>query len=171
MSKQDLVDALLKEIMKEVSLKVREIIREEIEIETKRFRKKLLREVNSLLLEHRSVKPTLHKTTSANQTLHKLAKKIETGDSSVDELLQETEGDPAMLSSMNFGSAANTFQQVVTQINEERKKPSNGHSDVWKPPPGEAIDFNPITMDPSMIDWSEVVEKTDERAKKSSGPL
>jgi len=175
MAKQILVDSLVQEIMKEVSLRVREIIREEIEIETKRFRKKLIREVNTLLVEHRSAAPARRlpaKTVShVSVQKHRPESMIDTGDASLNSIMQETEGDPSMTVGINL-KPANPFQQVVQQLNEQRRKPTNGNGngELWKPPPGEGYDFDPTSMDPAAIDWSHMVDAIEERDKKSKGP-
>ncbi len=171
MSKKEVIDAFVAEVMKEISIRVREIIREEVEIETRRLRKKIIREVNTLLTESRTVTSAKRPVSMARHAQPKPAK-IETGDSVIDEVLKETEGDPEMIAGIKFPSAtkANPFQQVIEQINEERRKPSNGNSGLWKPPPGEPYNFDPMKMDAAAIDWSNMVDVMDERDRKSKGP-
>jgi len=197
MNKQEIVD----EIVKEISMKVREIIREEFDIETRRFRKKLLREVNAMLTEHRRLKPGLKKPVSGVNPLKQQIRKvqhfieeeveqdpqdprfipqrpkpkIETGDPTVDALLQETiltEQDGNMIGSlakpavdherMVFNASANPFQEVVKQVTRER-----GKETALQKFEGE---FNPMHHDPSAMDWSEMMDRVDEQAKKSQGP-
>jgi hypothetical protein len=163
MTKQKLVEVLVQQIMKEVSTNIREIVREEIDIERKRVKKQLLEELREKFTEEVHVtkapkmpmmEPLVKKRPMGNKV-------IDTGDDYINEILADvkvTEEDQNAFKDITrrLTPTTTSFQNATKQasqvLNESR---STG---LYKPPEGEGINFDPTTMNPAQIDWSSFVD-------------
>jgi len=166
--KRSQINALADLIMKEISSQIREIIREEFDIESKRLKKQLLESFNNTKISTKvpAQKQQVHIVKQkAPHLIEK--KKIDTGNDLINEIMDEIPVEEKVenaLEGIDF-SPTTTFQEATKQsINETRRM--NSGREVWKPEPGEAINFDPNTMDPTKIDWGEFVDEVDKRAKE-----
>ena len=182
--KKSQITALSNLILKEISTQIREIIREEFELNTKSFKRQILESLKAknvvTMKPNREVsKATIQKPVhivkqSPNHLIEK--KKIDTGSDLINEILDTTpaledgpstifdETDFSVFDKIDFNPTT-SFQEASKQsINETRRM--NSGNDVYKPAPGEAINFDPNTMDASKIDWGEFVDKVDERVRE-----
>jgi hypothetical protein len=150
-NRRQVVETITNEIMKSISLQIREIIREEYALEGKKIRKQLLEEFGSndrrpqQSTQQQFLPPMQRKT------------KIDTGDRVLNSILDEIKIDEEVDQPINFTSKTN-----IQAITEEIKKPKSQTS-LYQPQPGEGYNFDPRTMDPSQIDWTTMVDKLEER--------
>lgn len=160
MNKQQLVESIISEIMKGVSRQIREMVREEIDIERKRLRKQLLEEFRQPLEESRQ--PS-HRDADYSPPPRPTRKKIDTGDHVINSILDDIQTDMnGMAPDIRFQPEA-TISDVSGHrqpMTETRRAPGGP---LWKPESGEGFNFNPLTMDPAQIDWSSMVEALDQK--------
>lgn len=186
--KRSQIEALSNLILKEISTSIREIIREEFDIEAKRLKKQLfeMKSNEESILKTKTVvqkrvvqKPHIIKQKTAR--LIEKSKKIDTGSDYINEILDEIpvekplredeiipstvfdESDFSAPAKIDFHPTTSFNEATKQSINETRRM--NSGKEVYKPGPGEAINFDPNTMDPTKIDWGEFVDEVDKRAK------
>lgn len=182
-NKKQLVEVLSREIFNNVSRQIRELVREEIDIERRRLRRQLLEEFQSeprpvvqrppapvqrpVQRPPHLIKPLVTKPAKARGT-------IDTGDPTINSFLDEIKiekgdmsvfgGDPSAMfredESQHVIEPSSSFREAAHQgaLNEQRK-----HSNLWKPAPGEAYNFDPTSMDPTKIDWTQFMDALEER--------
>lgn len=172
--KKSQIEALSNLILKEISTQIREIIREEFEIESKLFKKQILESLKSKNII--VVKPNREVSKNAIQKPHIIkhphliiekSKKIDTGSNLINEILDEIPVEEQTSENVFEGidfHPSTSFEEASKQSINETKRMNSGN-DIYKPAPGEAINFDPNTMDPTKIDWGEFVDEVDKRAK------
>jgi hypothetical protein len=161
--KNQLVEMILNEVLTSLSSKIREMVANEIDIERKRVRKQLLEEFRDRLK-----KPLTESARHAQQPAHFPAqkKRIDTGDRMINNILEDVESDmETMVPEFKF-EAEHTVRDVV---NETTKRPSPSAAGLWKPSEGEAYNFDPLKMDPTQIDWSNMVDALEARSSALPG--
>jgi hypothetical protein len=179
--KKSQIDALANLILKEISTQVREIIREEFDIEAKRLKKQIFEDLKArnviVMKPNREVsknaiqKQQVHIVRKAPHLVEK--KKIDTGSDLINDILEDIpveERTESVLNELDLSSGIDfspttSFQEATKQSINEAKRMNSGR-EVWKPAPGEAINFDPNTMDPTRIDWGDFVDEVDKRAKE-----
>jgi hypothetical protein len=167
--KRSQIEALADLILKEISTEIREIIREEFDIESKRLKRQLLESFGNTKI---SAKVPAQKQQIQNPVIKqkpKTVKSIDTGSDYINSIMEGIEVVPSTSTSEVFDdidfNPTTSFQEATKQsINETRRM--NSDNSVWRPEPGEAINFDPNTMDPTKIDWGEFVDEVDKRAKE-----
>jgi hypothetical protein len=171
-NRKKLVEMISNEILVSLNSKIREIVAQEIDIERKRIRKQLFEEFRPLLK-----KKTVHPVTHLAPPSLPPRVKIDTGDRTINSILEDVKSDMELETpSFHLEPEGKSMFQPETTIKDVSKKMINEHrktetGGIWKPEPGEAINFDPQRMDPTKIDWSSMVDALDERAAKSTGPL
>jgi len=152
MTKQQLIETITSEIIKNVSTKIREIVREEIDIETKRLRKKLLE-------EFRGDSNGAYQQPIASPSFPLKKTKIDTGDRAINSILEEIQsGIDGMAPDIKFAPETTIADISKTQKITENHQIVNQNSGLYKPPPGEGYNFDPRTMEPSQIDWGPMID-------------
>jgi hypothetical protein len=160
-NKNQLVQLLADQILKEVSIKIKILIREELEVEKQILRKKLLEEFKgSSVASVTKARPKIIGTPLVKQTPPS-SKKIMTGDTYIDDILSEIKIDQFEPSDENSFESSTPFEQATQKIITEQRNPNRG--ELWKPNEGEGYNFDPKTMDPTAIDWSAFVDAVDSR--------
>ena len=159
-SKQQLVETIISEIMKGVSAQVRTIIREEIDIERVRLRKQLLE-------EFRDHQGTALRPMPAPTPSSKRKTSIDTGDHAINSILESIRSDMEDAAPEMRFEPQQTVETVSHQMINEQRRTSTG--ELWKPPDGEGYDFDPLKMDPSQIDWSNMVDALDKKGNHLPG--
>lgn len=152
-SRQKLVEALSRDILDNVSRKIREIVREEIDIERKRLRRQLLEEFQERVPQKQLLReaPVSRKPFENVIPREKLAppkKKAYTGSREIDEILNNLTPDEEPYptdTGDGFGAA------IVTQDESPEETIAN---------------FDIRRDDPTQLDWSAMMEAVDERAKE-----
>ena len=154
MNKQQLIETVISEILKGVSTRIREIVREEVDIGHRRIRKQLLEEFR----RNGHSQPVIAKSSISQK---KTA--IDTGDQTINSILEDISSnmEEDMMPEMKFTPEA-TIEDVSKQMVTETKTVDSSNK-FYKPAEGEAYNFSPLTMDPAKIDWSQFVEKMDEK--------
>jgi len=157
MSRQQIVESVIEEIMKGVSTRIREIVREEIDIERKRVRKQLLEEFREKLSH-----PTQVAQNRPAPPKKKLS--IDTGDRLINSILEEVQTDMVEMGPDMRFEPETSIDEVSHQMLSENRRTNNGG--LWKPASkNEAYNFDPLKMDPSMIDWSNMVDALEDQNK------
>lgn len=158
MNKQEIIELVIEEILKGVSTRIREIVREEVDIERKRIRKQLLEEFRG---EERRTPTKEHITQPAARTdlFPKKKVKIDTGDREINSILESIQTDMIdMAPEMKF-EPETTFEDASQQrVTETKKIQESTKTGLYRPPQGEAYNFDPATMDPSQMDWTPMVD-------------
>ena len=173
--KKSQITALSNLIMKEISTQIREIIREEFDIEAKRLKRQILeglKSKNIITKEAPVVNNKPHIIKKAPILIEK--NKIDTGSDLLNEIIEETPslGPSVVFDETDFSTPSNidfnpttSFQEATKQSINETKRMNSGN-EIYKPEPGEAINFDPNTMDASKIDWGEFVDEVDKKARE-----
>ena len=163
-TKQQIIEAVINEIMKGVSTRIREIVREEVDIERKRVRKQLLEELREQFDSPQQVsRPTQSRPDPMTHGHPPAPKKtrIDTGDNTINAILEGIQTDMEdMVPEMKFAAESTVGDVSKQMVLEHRTTPSSEYrgTGLWKPDAGEAYDFDPKRMDPSQIDWSNMVD-------------
>ena len=147
MNKKELVDQLVKEILNEVAVRVRFMVREEVELNARSTIKKILK-------EQMNIQPTERILTESPRGSKQ--KRVETGDPRVDSILESVQ------ISEEEEMAGAFALPGISSLQEQAARPAVSH----KLKPAEKVDFNPAVHDPSKLDWSTVVDRIDAKSKK-----
>lgn len=162
-SKKQLVDSIIDEVMKGISTRVREIIREEFDIESRRFKKRLLEEIRAQDDDEPDISAVYEPRQKKSQPVRKPVKKIDTGDQAVNAILEDVQADmESMMPELTFMADTNV-QDVSQKMVTEHHEAAPEHGKLWKPAKGEAYNFDPRSMDPAMINWEHMVDALDNR--------
>lgn len=158
MNRQQLIETVISEIMKGVSRQVREIVREELDIEKKRLKRQLLEELSadySDITRDSEVMRELKK-----QLPSPPQKKIDTGDQTINSILEEVRTDMEdMVPEMRF-----IPETTISDVTKNRTNRPVQPQQITEWNEDTAHKFNPAIHDPSQIDFSNIVEaleKTD----------
>jgi len=157
-SKSQLVEILSREILSNVSRQVREIVREEIDIEKKRLRRQILEEVRESMGSNGNGQSTLREAMAPakrkpfqnvvpQRNLLPQSPKKYTGSSEIDSILNEIRVDDVP-------------DEDSSDMGDGFGQPRVSQEEV------DVANFNPKMHDPSQVDWSAMVEAVDQRAKE-----
>jgi len=153
-NKKIFVESISNEILKNISSKIRFLIREELEISKKLVKKQLLEELQQEFPQKR--KYTKHKQEQSSA--------IDTGNSILNTILEDIKVDEEEpLLQTNFSNAT----KIAVHKNKKRSIVENKLYDEKN---GEVYNnFDPITMDASKMDWSNIVDALDKNTNYLPG--
>ena len=151
MKKSQLVKILTEQILKEVSLEIKSLIREEFEINKRILKRELLLEMKKMksITNKPKMKKLIFEDVDDNteEFNTNTKKNIDTGDDTLNSILAEIDVEQNS-KSFNFDKAK-PINEVVSKRNEKNQVRPKIEQVIHK--------FDPATMDASEIDWSSFV--------------
>lgn len=184
-NKRQLVEMMSREILNNVSKQIRMLVREELDLERDRMKRSILKEIrNELSSQNKGIDPPRYNTSvqlassresrdTSRGPKNNIVHKKYTGDSSLDEILNETRINADTASVLGFGVPVDaqdlSFNDIVNDEIEEKPVRHSINEVVAKRnavPNRNGRQSLDSLIEQSSSEWSELVDRMEEISKE-----